>query len=141
MWQLWLIVAGVFFVGEIFTVGFLIFWFGIGALLAMIVSFFTDNLIIQTSVFVASSALLLFLTKPFVNKYIQKKTIPTNKDSLIGKHAKVTKDISSSNAIGLVKINGDTWSAISENEDEIKKDTEVEIKRIDGVKLIVTPIK
>ena len=29
MWQLWLIVAGIFFVGEIFTVGFLIFWLGV----------------------------------------------------------------------------------------------------------------
>ena len=34
-----------FFVGEIATVGFLIFWFGIGALIAMIVSFFTSNII------------------------------------------------------------------------------------------------
>ena len=42
---------------------------------------------------------------------------------------------------GLVKIEGDTWSAISENEEEIKKGTEVEIKKIEGVKLIVTPIK
>ena len=60
----------------------------------MLTSFFTDNLIIQTSVFVVSSGLLIFLTKPFVNKYITRKTIPTNTDSLIGKHAKVTKDIS-----------------------------------------------
>ena len=99
MWQLWLIVAGIFFVGEIFTAGFLIFWLGIGALLAMLVSFFTDNLIIQTSVFVVSSGLLMFLTRPFVNKYVTKKTIPTNSNSLIGKHAKVTKDISPSGGI------------------------------------------
>ena len=32
MWQIWLIIAGLFFIGEIITVGFLIFWFGIGAL-------------------------------------------------------------------------------------------------------------
>ena len=52
MWQVWLIIAGLFFVGEIATVGFLIFWFGIGALIAMIVSFFTSNIIIQTTIFV-----------------------------------------------------------------------------------------
>ena len=46
MWTIWLIIAGIFFVGEIMTVGFLLFWFGFGSLVAMIVSFFTDNFII-----------------------------------------------------------------------------------------------
>ena len=73
MWQFWLIAAGVFFVSEMLTVGFLIFWLGVGSLLAMIVSLFTDNLIIQTAVFVVSSVLLIFLTKPFVEKFVTKK--------------------------------------------------------------------
>jgi len=106
----------------------------------MVVSFFTDNLIIQTSVFVVSSGLLIFLTKPFVNKYITKKTIPTNTNSLIGKRGKVAKDITQNNEIGLVKVGGETWSAISENEVEIKHGTEVEIKGVQGVKLIVSPV-
>ena len=55
MWQIWLIIAGVCLIAEIITVGFLIFWLAIGALLAMVVSFFTDNIIIQTAVFVISS--------------------------------------------------------------------------------------
>ena len=41
---------------------------------------------------------------------------------------------------GLVKVGGDTWSAISDNEIEIKQDTEVEIKGIQGVKVVVSPI-
>ena len=106
----------------------------------MIVSLFTDNLIVQASVFVVSSGLLIFLTKPFVNKYVTKKTIPTNTNSLIGKRGKVAKDISLDSGIGLVKIGGETWSAISENEIEIKQGTEVEIKGIQGVKLVVSPI-
>ena len=68
MWGVWLIAAGIFFIIEIATVGFLIFWLGIGALLAMIVSFFTSNIIIQTAVFVISSTILIFATKPLVNK-------------------------------------------------------------------------
>ena len=141
MWQLWLIVAGIFFIGEIITVGFLIFWLGIGALLAMIVSFFTDNILIQTAVFVMSSTVLILFSRFFVNKYISKKTIRTNAASLIGKHAKVTKEISPVDSIGLVKIGGDTWSAVSEDGTQIKQNTEVEIKGIQGVKLIVSPVK
>ncbi len=141
MWQLWLIVAGIFFIGEIITVGFLIFWLGIGALLAMLVSFFTDNILIQTAVFVVSSTLFILFTKDFVNKYVSKKTIPTNTASLIGKRAKVTKEISPVDSTGLVKIGGDTWSAVSEDGTQIKQNTEVEIKGIQGVKLIVSPLK
>ena len=54
MWQIWLIISGVCFIVEIITVGFLIFWLAIGALFAMLVSFFTDNIVIQTAVFVRS---------------------------------------------------------------------------------------
>ena len=50
MWQIWLIIAGLFFVAEMITVGFLVFWLGVGALFAMVVSFFTSNLIAQTTV-------------------------------------------------------------------------------------------
>ena len=69
MWQFWLILSGIFFVFEMATVGFLIFWLGIGALTAMIISFFVDNVIIQTAVFVVTSIALIFLTKPFVKKF------------------------------------------------------------------------
>lgn len=100
MWQIWLIIAGVCLIIEIMTVGFLVFWFAIGALLAMIVSFFTNSLLIQTSVFVISSAILIFATKPFVKKFANtKNTIQTNVYSTVGKTGIVTKDIDSINSI------------------------------------------
>lgn len=100
MWQIWLIIAGVCLIIEIMTVGFLVFWFAIGALLAMIVSFFTDSLIIQTSVFVISSAILIFATKPFVKKFANNKSsIQTNVYSTVGKTGIVTKNIDSIHSI------------------------------------------
>lgn len=138
MWYLWLIAAGIFFIIEIATVGFLIFWLGIGALFAMVASFFTDNLLIQTTVFVISSSVLIPLTKPIINKYFDDgKTIATNAYSLIGKVGIVTTEINTLNSTGQVKVNGEIWSAKA-NED-IKQGTEVEILKIDGVKLIVKP--
>lgn len=140
MWQIWLIIAGLFFIGEIATVGFLIFWFGVGALVAMLISFFTSNVIIQTSVFVISSAILLFATKPFVKKFIDVKSTNTNAFSIIGKKALVRKEINS-NSVGQIKINGEIWSAESENNEIIPKGSEVEIVKINGVKAIVKPIE
>ncbi len=142
MWQIWLIIAGVCLVIEIMTVGFLVFWFAIGALFAMIVSFFTNNLIIQTTVFVISSAILIFATKPFVKKFMNSKTdIKTNVYSSIGKTGIVTKDIDVLNSVGQIKVDGELWTATSIDDKNIPKGTEVEIKEIKGVKAIVAPIQ
>ena len=137
MWQVWLIIAGLFFVGEIATVGFLIFWFGIGALIAMIVSFFTSNIIIQTTIFVISSTILIFATKPFVKKFADVKKTNTNVYSIIGKKALVIKTIDPIHSVGQIKINGEVWTAESENNQVIDECSEVEILEIKGVKAIV----
>lgn len=74
--------------------GFLIFWLGIGALFAMVASFITPNIAIQTAVFVISSSILIPLTKPLVNKYFDDgKKVVTNAYSLIGQIGIVTTDI------------------------------------------------
>ena len=141
MWYIWLILAGVFVIGEVLTAGFLIFWLGIASLIAMAVSFITDNIIIQTTVFLISSVILILATKPLVKKFAKVETTKTNAFSLIDKKGIVTKDISSINSTGQVKVEGELWSATGENDMEIPKGTEVKIKEIKGVKLIVTPIK
>ena len=140
MWQIWLIIAGVCLIAEIFTVGFLIFWFGIGALIAMIVSFFTSNIIIQTTIFVISSTILIFATKPFVKKFADVKKTNTNVYSIIGKKALVIKTIDPIHSVGQIKINGEVWTAESENNQVIDEGSEVEILEIKGVKAIVKPI-
>ena len=100
MWQIWLIIAGICLIVEIMTVGFLIFWFAIGSILAMVVSFFTSNIIIQTAVFVISSTILIFATKPFVKKFMNSKNeIKTNVYSSIGRTAIVTKSIDAENSV------------------------------------------
>lgn len=140
MWHIWLIISGLFFVLEMITVGFLMFWLAIGALFAMIVSFFTTNIIIQTAVFVISSAILIFFTKPLVDKFISKKdSVATNAFSVIGKIATVTQDINSDSGSGQVKVSGEIWSAYSEDSTVIKAGTKVEITSIQGVKVCVKP--
>lgn len=140
MWYIWLIMAGIFLIVEIMTVGFLIFWLSIGSLFAMVTSFFTDNLFIQTAVFVVASTLLIFATKPFVKKFATvKNPIKTNVYSSIGKVGIVTEDIDNLKAVGQIKLGGEVWSATSIDNSVISKGTEVIIKEISGVKAIVEP--
>lgn len=141
MWQFWLLAAGVFFIVEIITVGFLVFWFGIGALITMIVSLFVSDIIIQSSVFVVSSGLLIFATKPFVKKFVKHNdNIPTNVYSVIGKIGKVTEDIDNIQGTGIIKVSGEEWSAICKGNTTISKGTEVKILDVHGVKVLVEPI-
>lgn len=138
MWQFWIILAGIFFIIEMATVGFLVFWFGIASLLAMVVSLFTTNLAIQTTVFVLSSAALLFFTRPFVNKFTKKENeIQTNAYSIIGKKGIVIKEIDPILGKGQVKIGTEVWSAKPLEDKKIEKGSEVEITDIDGVKAVV----
>jgi len=141
MWQIWLIAAGVFLILEIFTMGFLVFWLSLGCLLAMLVSFVTDSIIIQTTVFVLSSGILIFATKPFVKKFTEKDTTKTNVYSLVGKKAVVIEDIDWATGTGQIKFDGQIWSARTTEQVNIPKGTEVEIESIEGVKAFVKPLK
>ncbi len=137
MWHIWLILAGVFFVIEAFTIGFLVFWFGIGALLAMIVSIFTDNIFLQSAVFIISSTILLFFTRPFVNRFSKNNNVQTNAFSIIGKKGIVTQTIDPISGKGQVKVGSEKWSAKSLNDSKIEEGLEVEVVEIDGVKAVV----
>lgn len=138
MWVFWLIAAGIFFIIEMATIGFLVFWLGIGALLAMVTSFITDSIFIQALVFVITSTLLLIFTRPLVNKFIKiPKEIKTNAYSIIGKKGIVISKINNIEGTGQIKMDGEIWSAKSATDEDIPENTEVEIVEIDGVKAVV----
>lgn len=140
MWQAWLIIAGIFFIGEIITVGFLIFWVGVAALITAILSIFVHNVIVQTVVFVITSTLLIFLTKPLAKKLTKSDGLQTNAYSIVGKVGIVIKKITAHN-VGQVKVGSEIWTATSNNNLEIEEGIDVTITDIKGVKAIVEPIK
>ena len=138
MWGFWLIVSGIFFILEIFTTGFLIFWLGIAGLLTMIVSFFTSSIAIQTAVFVVSSIILILLTRPLINKFLKidkDDLVPTNIYRLKDKEGIVVEDIDNINSKGKVKVQGELWGAIAD--EDLKEGTHIKVLSVDGVKLKV----
>lgn len=139
MWQVWLIICGICLVIEIITTSFLGFWFAVGALIALLVSLVTDNIVVQTVVFVISSSILTFSTKPLLKKILNNnEKIETNAYSIIGKKALVTQEINSASGTGQIKVGTEIWSAKNSDDEIIPKDSEVEIISIDGVKAIVS---
>ena len=140
MWVLWLIASGVFFLGEIFTVSFLLFWPGVGAFLAFLTSLILpENLVAQVLVFVVSTVVMIVFTKPLVKKFFKSKDDTSmNNSAVLGKKGIVVKPITDESPVGQVKVNGELWSAIKTEKDKpIKAGESVIIEKIDGVKLLV----
>ena len=80
---------------------------------------------------------MIFVTRPLYKRFIKTKLVPTNSDRLIGDTAVVTETIDNLEAKGAVKVQGQVWSARSENGEVIPENTPVTVVRIEGVKLIV----
>ena len=140
MWQIWLVISLFFFILEIATTGFLIFWFGVGGLVATLCSLVIKNVILQTLIFIVTSTLLTIFTKPLVDKYVKTtNTTKTNAYSVEGKVGKVTKDIEPIEGRGQVIIDGEAWSAKSFDDSFIPKGTEIKVESLNGVKVIVKP--
>lgn len=140
MWQIWLVISLFFFILEIATTGFLIFWFGVGGLVTTLCSLFIKNIVLQTLIFIVTSTLLTIFTKPLVDKYVKTtNTTKTNAYSVEGKVGKVTKDIEPIEGRGQVIIDGETWSAKSFDDSFIPKGTEIKVESLNGVKVIVKP--
>lgn len=119
---------------EIATIGLVSIWFALGALAALIVSFFVDSLVVQLAVFIIVSIIALIITRPLIKKFKVSEVVPTNSDMVIGKVGDVTKKIEK-NHYGEVKIFGNTWTAYSDG--DIDVGNQVKVIRIDGVKLFV----
>ena len=141
MWQIWLIIAILFFILEMIGPGFLLFWLGVGALITMVVSIFVDSVGIQIGIFTVSSILLLFCTRPLAKKFTKNDTTPTNAYSIIGKNGIVVKEINSIKGIGQIKINGEIWSAKTLSNEIIPEGEFVTVLKLDGVKAIVEKSK
>lgn len=141
-WFVWLVIAGIFTIVEIATVGFFIIWFGVAAVLTAIFSLFMpEAYMVQVVVWAITSILLVLFTKKFTDK-VKPETTATNVYSIIGKRAVVTTAINNENGTGQVKVDGDVWAARTENYDEtISVGEHVEILRIDGVKVIVKKLE
>lgn len=134
---IWLAIAAAMIIVEIATLGLTSIWFAGGALVSAVVACFNDNWLIQLIVFAIVSLVLLLFTKPIAQKRLMKEPEKTNVEGLIGEKAYVTEEINNIKSKGAVKLKGLEWSARSENDEIIGADTEVVVKAISGVKLIV----
>jgi membrane protein implicated in regulation of membrane protease activity len=143
-WQIWLIVAAVFFIVEIFSITFVFICFSLGCIASAIFARFgLDSLAMQVLVFSVVTFISFFTVRPFMRKYAFRKSskMKTNSDALEGQRGRVVETIDFSKNTGRVFVYGDDWRAISENEEIIPENEVIEVVKVDSSILIVKHIK
>jgi membrane protein implicated in regulation of membrane protease activity len=119
-------------------------WFAISSLLMIFISGVTElidapiRFRLHMGLFLVIAIVLLVFTRPIAIKKLKVGKVKTNVDALVNEAALVTKKIAKFGK-GEIKIKGQIWTAISEDNSEIDEGTECVVMRIEGVKAIVKP--
>lgn len=138
----WLVLMILFLVVELLTVGLTSIWLAGGALTALLLSMAGLETGWQIGGFLAISFLLLYFTRPFAVKYINRCHEKTNYECLIGTIVRITEPVNNLEQTGRAVVNGVEWTVRTESDETVlQKDTLAEVVKISGVKLIVIPCK
>ncbi|MGW6189917.1 NfeD family protein [Bacillus cereus] len=113
-WVIWFIIAGILFIAEMLSITFYMLWLGIGAVVGGLIALFApDALFLQVAVGAIVSLTLTFFTKRISKNFREAKGFTDTVDKLVGKKGIVMQTITSE-VNGIVKVDGDTWTAISD---------------------------
>ncbi len=139
-WILWIVLGAILIIAEIFTLGFVLFWFGIGALAAALASWLGFGFGLQFLVFAIVSVALTAMSRTIFVKYFpqDEEAIKTGIDSLPGQIGTVT--IASKGALqeGAVKVYGSVWTAFPiDDAVPLVEGEKVEVVRVQGSSVYV----
>ena len=146
IWILWLVLGAILIVAEIFTTGFVLLWFGIGALAAALASLVgLESLVLQFLIFAGVSAALTAASRTiFVNIFSREKSGPvlrTGVDALPGKVGTVVSSSKGALNEGAVKVFGSTWTAYpAAGEEPLEAGERVCVESVEGASIYVRRI-
>lgn len=141
VWILWLVLAVGLMIAEIFTLGFVLFWFGIGALAAAVVGFAGMGIAWQFATFAVVSIILTVMSRTIFLRYLPHgggQTIRSAVDSLPGQIGTVSSTSKGALNEAAVKVYGSTWTAFPiEGESELTEGEKVEVVEVKGSSIYV----
>jgi len=146
LWIFWAILGAVLVVAEIFTTGFVLLWFGIGALAAGLAGLLgVHSIIAQFLIFAIVSIGLTAASRTiFVNYFSREKTggdLKSGVESLPGKIGTVVTSSRGALNEGAVKVFGSTWTAYPDDgEEALDAGDRVEVTKVQGASIYVRRI-
>jgi membrane protein implicated in regulation of membrane protease activity len=133
----WFVFAAIFIIGEIFTTGFFLACFGVGAIVSGVLALIGLNPVWQWTSFVVVSGILFAVSRRFAEKFSKKQPPGIGADRFIGKEGIVLEEIDNVKNTGSVRIDKELWRADSETGEIIKKGDRIVVVRLDGTHVVV----
>jgi len=142
-WIFWVVLGVGLIVAEIFTLGFVLLWFGVGALAAAAAGAFGVGILGQFLIFAIVSIALTAASRTIFSNLISRHDNDTPKmgmDALPGQIGTVTSPSKGTLNESAVKVYGSTWTAYPEDDVELVEGEKVEVVRVQGSSLYVRPV-
>lgn len=137
-WIIWLIVAAVFAAAEVFTPGFFLLWFGLGAAVAALMALAgVGSFAAQMFVFLVVSVALVIASRTIFEKFLVRRDDPAKLksgiESIVGQVGTVVEPSRGALSEGAVKVYGSIWTAFpAEGERPLTEGDSVAVERIEG---------
>jgi membrane protein implicated in regulation of membrane protease activity len=139
---LWFIGGVIFIIAEVVTPGFVLLWFGVGALAAGLLAVLHVGLGFQVAAFLTLSTALTVASRTIFDKFLMRNApggrLRTGMESLPGQVGTVVQASRGALHEAAVKVYGSTWTAFpSPGEEPLGEGEQVEVDRVDGAVLYV----
>jgi len=141
-WIGWAVLGVILIIAEIFTSGFVLLWFGIGAMAAALAGIVGIGLPFQFLIFLVISVGLTAASRTiFVNYFSKERSgddLKSGVDALPGKIGTVVSSSSGALHEGAVKVFGSTWTAFpAEGDAPLEAGDRVRVERVQGASIFV----
>jgi membrane protein implicated in regulation of membrane protease activity len=138
-WVVWLVAAVALGIGEMHQGAFYLGPFALGALLATALSLIGVGVGLSAVAFLVASIGVFAMLRPLVQRHRRlPPSLRTGASALIGRKAVVLERIANDEGVGIVKIDGEVWTARSFDDDAvIDVGEKVEVVEIRGATALV----
>ena len=147
IWYVWLILGVLFIVAEIFTTGFVLLWFGIGALAAALLAFTgIVGLPLQILVFLVVSIALTVASRTIFERFLMRgspgRDLKMGMDTMPGQIGVVVEASKGAMQEGAVRVFASTWRAFpADGEEPLREGEQVQIERVEGASVYVRRVE
>lgn len=144
-WLVWLIIAALLVIIELFTFLVATFCLAVGCLFAMVMSIFGLSLEMQLLGLIVGTIITFVVFAPMIRRWQKRKeedrgsVTASNMDALINRAVEVVETIPV-NGVGRVKVDGDRWQARCADGSEVPTGERVRIIGYDSIILEVERI-
>jgi len=135
----WFALAAVLSLAELFTAGFFLLPFGIGAGLAAVLNLLGVALGWQWVAFLGGSFIALALLHRFAEHITPESPQQTGGNRLIGGCGVVIEVLDGQSGVGRVRVDREEWRADAPGFESVEVGTGVTVLRVEGTHLIVRP--